>query len=284
MTLTRVETIVESRFALDGGAMFGVVPKPLWERTNPSDLKNRIEMAARCLYLEVGDRRVLVDTGMGGKWSEKEAGIYALRRPTPLEDGLAAIGVAPESLTDVIVTHLHFDHAGGLTRLEDGAIRATFPSATHWLQRENWVWAHSPSVRDAGSYRRENFDALADGHVDLRLVDGNSTLFDEIELIVSRGHTPGMQMLKFEVDGQTVLYVADLIPTHGHVPVPYVMGYDVYPLTTCCEKAEVLANAVDNDWVISLEHDPDHSFLRVERRPNGKYRAAATGNSLEKLR
>ena len=284
MPVTRLETIIESRFGLDGGAMFGIVPKPLWERTNPADPQNRIEMAARCLYLEVGDRRVLVDAGMGEKWSEKEAGIYALRRPNSLQTQLSSLGIDPDTLTDVIVTHLHFDHAGGLTRAGEDGLAASFPAATHWIQRENWVWAHAPSVRDAGSYRRENFDALADSGVDIRLLDGHSSPFEGIDLIVSRGHTPGMQMVKFEVDGQTVVYVADLIPTHGHVPVPYVMGYDVYPLTTCAEKAEMLANAVANDWVLGLEHDPEHGFLRVERRANGKFRAAAKAADVGSLR
>lgn len=284
MSVTRLETIIESRFGLDGGAMFGIVPKPLWERTNPADDNNRIEMAARCLYLEVGDRRVLVDTGMGTKWSEKEAGIYALRHTTSLGESLALRGIAPEEITDVVMTHLHFDHAGGLTLQTDEGLRPTFPGATHWIQRENWVWAHAPSVRDAGSYRKENFGPLAESGVEIRLIDGHATPFDGVEVIVSRGHTPGMQMIKFDFDGQTIVYVADLIPTHGHVPVPYVMGYDVYPLTTCSEKAELLANAVDNDWIIGLEHDPEHGFVRVERRPNGRFRAAATAGTPKELR
>lgn len=284
MSVSRIETIVESRFGLDGGAMFGIVPKPLWQRTNPADDNNRIAMAARCLYLETGERRVLVDTGMGSKWSEKEAGIYALTRKETLVEALAGRGIAAEAVTDVVMTHLHFDHAGGLTFEGSDGLRPTFPTATHWVQRENWVWAHAPSVRDAGSYRSENFAPLGDAGVDIRLLDGHSTPFDGLEVIASRGHTPGMQMVKFDWNGQTVVYVADLIPTHGHVPVPYVMGYDVYPLTTCAEKAELLANAVDNDWVVGLEHDPEHAFVRVERCANGRYSAAATARNPEELR
>ncbi|MFT6400106.1 MAG: glyoxylase-like metal-dependent hydrolase (beta-lactamase superfamily II) [Bradymonadia bacterium] len=286
MNATRVLPIVECQFGLDGGAMFGIVPKPLWERTNPADDKNRIAMATRCLYLEFGDRKVLVDAGMGDKWSEKETGIYALRHPEgTLKEQLTAHGVDPDGITDVLITHLHFDHVGGLTTAGTDGPRPTFPRARHWVQRENWAWANGPSVRDAGSYRKENFLPLIgpDG-VDLRLTDGHCSPFAGIEFIVSRGHTPGMQLVKFEVDGVTVVHVADLIPTSGHVPVPYVMGYDVYPLTTCTEKAEFLSNVVRNDWVIALEHDPDHAYMRVEREPNGRFRVAARSNDLASLR
>ncbi len=265
--------------------MFGVVPKPLWERTNPADAKNRIAMATRCLYLEIGERRILVDAGMGDKWSEKEAGIYALQHPQgSLRTQLQAQGVEPDGITDVIITHLHFDHVGGLTLASGEEPRPTFPKARHWVQRENWVWAHSPSIRDAGSYRKENFSPLAGPHgVDLRMTDGHGSPFEGVEFIVSRGHTPGMQLVKFEVDGQTIVHVADLLPTAGHVPVPYVMGYDVFPLTTCSEKAEFLSNAVNNDWVIALEHDPDHAYMRVERARNGRYRVAAKANDFRNL-
>lgn len=286
MNATRVLPIVECQFGLDGGAMFGIVPKPLWERTNPADENNRIAMATRCLYLEFGERKVLVDAGMGDKWSEKEVGIYAIQHPQgSLRSQLSSQGVNPDEITDVVITHLHFDHVGGLTVAGPEGLLPTFPQARHWVQRENWVWANSPSARDAGSYRKENFTPLAGpGGVDLRMTDGHCSPFDGIEFIVSNGHTPGMQLVKFQVDGQTVVHVADLVPTCGHVPVPYVMGYDVYPLTTCTEKAEFLANAVDNDWVLALEHDPDNAYMRVERAANGRYKVAARSNRLENIR
>ncbi len=280
-SIQRLDTVVECNFGLDGGAMFGIVPKPLWQRTNPADLQNRIAMAARCLYLEIGDKKVLVDTGMGTKWNAKERDIYSVRQHNGgLREHLRARGIDPDGITDVVLTHLHFDHAGGLTlRDAKGTLRPTFPTAMHWVQRSNWVWAHAPSVRDAGSYRDENFSFLGTPAApNLTLVDGHSTLFDGLEVIVSNGHTPGMQMLKFNAFGKTVVYVADLIPTAGHTPVAYVMGYDVAPLTTCAEKAELLANAVDNDWVIALEHDPEHAFMRVERKANGRFSVAAAGN------
>lgn len=284
--ITRFEALPECRFGLDGGAMFGIVPKPLWQRSNPADDANRIAMTTRCLYLECGAHRVLVDTGMGDKWSEKERSIYAVERPAgPLRAQLAAIGVDPDTITDVVLTHLHFDHAGGLTEVgAEGAMVATFPEATHHVQRENWVWAHHPSRRDAGSYRRENFALLgAPDGPDLVLHDGVTTLFDAIELIPCHGHTPGMQILKFDVGGQTVVYLADLIPTLGHLQLAWVMGYDLHPLVTVREKHEVLENAIRNDWVLAVEHDPDHGFARIERAGVEKYRVAARSADLAGL-
>lgn len=276
----RIESIVESEFGLDGGAMFGIIPKPLWERTNPADDRNRIAMTARCLYLEVGDRCVLVDTGMGDKWGAKEQDIYHVRHPRGgLRTQLESRGIDADSITDVVLTHLHFDHAGGTTRMEGDRLVPTLPTATHWVQRKHWVWAHNPSIRDGGSFRPENFAVLGtpDGPP-LELVDGHATLFPGVEVIVSDGHTPGMQMVKCDVGGQTVVFTADLLPTAGHVQVPYVMGYDVAPLTTCAEKAELLKNAVQNDWVLALDHDPNDGFVRVERDARGRYAVARRGS------
>ncbi|MCB9506165.1 MAG: MBL fold metallo-hydrolase [Myxococcales bacterium] len=275
--------VVEAAFGLDGGAMFGIVPRPLWERTNPPDARNRIAMAARVLYFELGDRRVLIDTGIGRAWSAKEADIYgvALDEP-PLTEKLRTLGIEPTAITDVILTHLHFDHAGGAIVDTVEGPRPTFPGATHWVQRENWVWAHGPSVRDAGSYRRRDFARLGDA-VDLRLVDGHAAPFDGVELIVTRGHTPGMQLVKVRTAAQTVLYTADLIPTASHLHVPYVMGYDVYPLTTCAEKADLLEQATRHGWVLALEHDPDAAFVVPERRPDGRFVAAARADTLAGL-
>lgn len=281
----RFHALTACRFGLDGGAMFGIVPKPLWTRTNPADDANRIALASRCLYLEIGERRVLVDAGMGQKWSEKEAGIYALEHPNgSLRAHLQSRGHDPDAITDVVLTHLHFDHAGGLTTDDERGHRATFPNATHWVQRENWLWAHAPTPRDAGSYRRENFDVFgtADGPA-LELIDGPTTLFGAIEALPMQGHTPGMQVLRFTHAGQTLVYLADLIPTRGHVPVPYVMGYDVQPLHTVREKAEILDQAVRHDWILVFEHDPDEAFARVERDARGRYRVAASAATLEAL-
>lgn len=286
--LERVTPIVESRFGLDGGAMFGVIPKPLWSRTNPADDANRIALAARCLVLEGGGRTVLLDVGMGQRWSDKERGIYAVDHGGhTLHSALQAAGIAPEAITDVVLTHLHFDHAGGLTEVgADGSLRATFPQATHWLQRENWVWAHHPTVRDAGSYRRDDFALLgAPGGPRLELVDGTSRLLgDLLEVIPSHGHTPGLQMVRFcAPGGTTVLYVSDVLPTRGHLNLAYVMGYDLHPLVTVREKHELLENALHGDWVLALEHDPEAGFVRVERAGPDRYRVAAAAPTLTAL-
>lgn len=276
--------IVECTFGLDGGAMFGVVPRPLWSRSNPADDRNRIDLATRCMVVDIGDRRILIDTGMGDGWTGKAADIYKVNHPDgTLKAQLSARGVPVESITDVVMTHLHFDHAGGLmVRGDDGEPTPTFPAATHWVQRENWAWAHHPTLRDAGSYRRQDFARLADGP-ELRLIDGVSEIIPGIEVIPTRGHTPGMQLVRFDVGDTPVIYVADLIPTLGHLQLAWVMGYDVYPLSTVREKHDILEHAVDHGWVLALEHDPVHAFARVERDGPDRYRVAATASRLEDL-
>jgi len=265
--IRRFESLVECEFALDGGAMFGIVPRPLWERSQPADEQNRITLATRCLLIETPQHRILVDTGMGTKWRGKERDIYRVVHPRgSLREQLAAIGVEPDTITDVLLTHLHFDHAGGLTFVDDDARpRATFPNATHWIQRENWLWAHRPTLRDAGSYRRENFAIFGEpSSPKLRLLDGATTLFDGcVRVLPMRGHTPGMQIVCFSWRGQVVAYLADLIPTSSHIRLPYVMGYDCFPLTTVDEKREVLEHAARYQWVLALEHDPKIGFIRV---------------------
>lgn len=284
MKARRALPIVECTFGLDGGAMFGVVPRPLWSRSNPADDRNRIDLATRCLVIDIDDRRVLVDTGMGDGWHGKAADIYKVEHAHgSLRSQLDARGIEPDSITDVLMTHLHFDHAGGLMHAGEGGSPApTFPSARHWVQRENWVWAHHPTLRDAGSYRRDDFAALGD-LVDLTLVDGVSEIIPGIEVIPTRGHTPGMQIVRFDVGERRLVYVADLIPTLGHLQLAWVMGYDVFPLSTVREKHEVLENAVNHDWILALEHDPIHAFARIERDGPDRYRVAEAVTRLEDL-
>jgi glyoxylase-like metal-dependent hydrolase (beta-lactamase superfamily II) len=262
--ITSMTLIEECRFGLDGGAMFGIVPRPLWSRAITADEKNRI------------------DTGMGTKWGDKEAGIYALSHPKgSLLSQLADAGLPAESITDVLLTHLHFDHAGGLTKAGPKGPTATFPQATHWVQRENWSWAHHPSDRDAGSYRQENFAFLASpGGPELRLIDGNATLFDAITVMPLRGHTPGMQALRFDVDGRTLLYAADLIPTSHHLPIAWVMGYDVNPLDSVDEKRWLLGDAAKHGWVLAYEHDADVAFSRVAVDDRGRFSAFGQSSCL----
>ncbi|WP_158542346.1 MBL fold metallo-hydrolase [Lujinxingia litoralis] len=269
----QIIALEESHFGLDGGAMFGIIPRPLWARTNPPDENNRIAMSARCLLIRDPDRVTLIDTGMGTRWSEKERGIYKIdAQDAGLRQALAAQNLTPEDVDDVILTHLHFDHAGGLrTPDAEGVLRPTFPNARHWVQRRNWSWAHSPSARDAGSYRVEDFDLFdAPDAPPLHLVDGISELFDGIEVLPVHGHTFGMQVVKFNAAGQTYAFVADLIPTASHLRDPYVMGYDLQPLKTVEEKREILYHAQREGWILIFEHDPTTAMARVDLDRHGQ--------------
>lgn len=279
---TRLTPMMEARFGLDGGAMFGIIPRPLWQRSNPPDAQNRIDMACRCLLVEYPDRNVLVDCGMGTKWSDKERGIYKINsQDSNLVEALKTRGLTPDKIDDVILTHLHFDHVGGVSEYvdgpESGRVRATFPNARHWVQRRNWAWANGPSARDAGSYRAVDFsffDADADAPP-LELVDGIAEIMPGIEVLPMHGHTFGMQVLKITTAEHTFAYLADLIPTTSHMRDPYVMGYDIQPLVTVAEKRGLLYEASRNDWVLIFEHDPETSFARVELDERGRARAIA---------
>ena len=256
----RVRTLMTGRFGLDGGAMFGVVPRVLWERHIPADDKHRIPLALRSLVLESEDRTILVDTGIGStKWSAKEQSIYAIDHSEhELVAGLAELGLAPEQVTDVLLTHLHFDHAGGATiQGEDGELRPTFPNATYHLQSSNLAWAQQPTEKDQASYLERDFGpVMARGQLNL-LTREDPSPFEGIELFISDGHTEGQQLPIVSDGERTVMYCGDLIPTRIHVPIPWVMGYDIRPLQTMDEKKQVLRRAVDEGWVLVYEHDPD---------------------------
>lgn len=259
----RLDSVDTGRFALDGGAMFGVVPKPLWERKFPADERNRIDQALRCLLIRTGDRVILVDTGIGEKWPEKERDIYRLEGSDDgLDRALAALGVERGAITDVILTHLHFDHAGGATRVEGGREVPAFPRATYHLQRRNWEWAHSPTERDTGSYRPENFRALERaGH--LHLVDGEHELFPGVSVLPSDGHTVGMQMVRVADGEQWLVYCADLIPTSAHLKPAWIMSYDLQPLVVMEEKKMLIAEAIEEGGILFFEHDPGMQACRV---------------------
>lgn len=273
-----VTPMMEARFGLDGGAMFGIIPRPLWERTNPADDNNRIDMACRCLLVEYADRTVLVDTGIGNKWSDKERDIYKIHaQDDALAKALAARELSAQDIDDVVLTHLHFDHAGGVSRYGDDqeTVVATFPNATHWVQRRNWSWANSPSARDGGSYRKVDFRFFetSDEAPALELVDGIAEIMPGVEVLPMHGHTFGMQVVKITTGAHTYVYLADLIPTTSHMRDPYVMGYDLQPLVTVEEKREILYEAQRNDWILIFEHDPKTGLARVELDERGHPRA-----------
>ncbi len=252
-TLHSLET---GRFALDGGAMFGVVPRPLWEKVAPPDERNRVTMAARALLLEGNGRRILVDTGNGAKWDPKLAGIY--RFDTSEHDivrSLRALGLSPGDITDVILTHLHFDHAGGATVRDRGVVRPTFPSALYYVQREHWEAALKPTERDRASFVVEDFLPLEEAGV-MRFTEGDGPIFPGIELLRFHGHTSALQCPLITDGTTTLFYCADLVPMTPHVALPWIMGYDLRPLVTLEEKRRTLSRAVEERWVMFFEHDP----------------------------
>ncbi len=267
--ITRLFPIETCRFRLDGGAMFGVVPKNLWNRTNPADEQNQIEMAARLLLIKQNEQTILVDTGLGYKLSEKMRSIYKLdfSRFT-LERSLAEVGESVDTITDVIVTHLHFDHVGGAVSKDHDRFVPTFPRARYYIQNEQWQWALNPSERDRASYFPENFLPLRE-HGVLTLLDGETELFPGIRVIPLEGHTFGQQVVLVETGQGKVLYAADLIPIVSHIPGPYIMGYDLQPLVTLREKNELLSRAVEERWVIFFEHDPVYEAAMVVRTEKG---------------
>jgi glyoxylase-like metal-dependent hydrolase (beta-lactamase superfamily II) len=244
---------------LDGGAMFGVVPKPLWARRAPADARNRIPLAMRCLLVETAEATVLIDTGLGNKESEKFKSIYGVSNegsPTRLESSLRALGLEPEDVDVVIATHLHFDHAGGGTvRDADGTIRPSFPRARYVVSRGEYEFARIDNERIRASYMAENFAPLASAGC-LDLVDGDTEVVPGIRMVHTPGHTPYHQSIQVDLGGDMLLFLADLAPTTAHLPLPWIMGYDVEPLVTLESKRALLTRAAEEEWLLAFEHDP----------------------------
>ncbi len=262
--------IIDSGYVgLDGGAMFGIVPKPLWEITNPSDSANRIKLATRNLLLVSDSKKILIDTGMGKKWNEKNQEIYAIDQQTSsMEKSLSNLNIKPGEISDVILTHLHFDHTGGSTVIKDGKLEPAFPNATYYVQKQNYNWAINPSERDKGSYIKDNFVPLKEAGV-LMQIEGEKQFDDEIDFIIVNGHTFGQQMIKLSDSSNTFLYCCDLIPTTSHIPIPYVMGYDLQPLVTVEEKKKILKTAVEENWKLFFEHDPETAYATLAATDKG---------------
>lgn len=260
-----LRTIESGTLWLDGGAMFGSVPKPLWSRSSPPDDRNRIRLAMRCLLLEGHGRRVLVDVGAGHKLSAKLVDIYRVEHHEhTLEGSLRAAGLAPGDVTDVVLTHLHFDHAGGATRLDGGRAVPTFPAARYYVQRRNLENARRPNPRERASYLPENFEPLAEAGV-LTTWEGPQSPWPGVEILTAEGHTRGQQLLRVSGPGAAVYFLADVVPTAAHVRIPFVMGYDVAAIETMAEKAELLGRAADEGAWICIEHDPGVAFGRPAR-------------------
>jgi glyoxylase-like metal-dependent hydrolase (beta-lactamase superfamily II) len=254
---------------LDGGAMFGVVPKPLWEKRIPADERNRIQLGMRCLLIEHPSGLILIDTGAGNKEDEKFKNIYGLENEgadggTMLEDGLSEIGVAPRDIALVINTHLHFDHAGGNTFIgESGKVQLTFPNATYIVRRGEYDYAMHTNERTAASYFERNFLPV-EAAGKFELVAREKTIVKGIRVVPTPGHTPFHQSILIESGGERAFYLGDIVPTHAHLPLPWIMGYDVEPLTTLETKRRILKQAVDENWLLIFEHDATVPWGRVE--------------------
>lgn len=263
-------TLETGFFRLDGGAMFGVVPKALWQKTNPADEDNRILLALRTMVIRDEEHVILVDTGIGRKMNEKLSRIYAVDHSEhELLTALAGKGISREEVTDVILTHLHFDHAGGGTILdEQNKLQLTFPNARYHVQGEQWYWANNPVLKDRASFIPDNFEPIIEAGR-LNELSGPGTLLPGIDLLVMYGHTHGMQLPKISHKGTTLLYCADLVPTASHIPLPYIMGYDNNPLFTLQEKERILPQAVKGEWILVFEHDPYHKAGIVEETEKG---------------
>ena len=268
----KLHSIETGNFKLDGGAMFGVVPKVLWEKTNPADSQNRIEMSARCLLIEDGEKLILIDTGLGNKQSEKFFSHYARSGDMTLETSLASCGFSVEDITDVFLTHLHFDHCGGATKREGDKVVPVFKNAKFWCSKIHWEWASvSPNPREKASFIEENLLPL-EGSGQLNLFDSTEDGFCSelgFDLLLVDGHTEKMALPKVQYKGKTILFASDLVPTAGHIPIPYLMGYDVRPLVTMEEKTRILNSLVENNSLLFLQHDPVNEVVFLKNTEKG---------------
>ncbi len=250
--------------------MFGVVPKVLWEQCCQADEKNRIHLGLNCLLIRAHGRSILVDTGLGSKVDPKFQDHFAVERKPPLDDSLKKTGLAVEDIHMVINTHLHFDHCGGNTHKKDGQVVPAFPKAKYFVQRGEYEDAVRANERTRASYLKENFTPVA--HVNLwELLDGDTEIVPGVSVVVTGGHTAHHQAVKIQSEGKTALYLGDLIPTVSHLPLPYIMGYDLYPLQTLESKRWVLDRAFEEQWVLVFEHDPRVRMGYVRKDAEGKF-------------
>ncbi|RZL16117.1 MAG: MBL fold metallo-hydrolase [Pedobacter sp.] len=266
----KLHTIDTGMFKLDGGAMFGVVPKTIWQRTNPADANNLCSWAMRCLLIEDGDRLILIDNGIGDKQDEKFLGYYYLHGDGTLERSLAAKGFSKDDITDVFLTHLHFDHCGGsIVRVGD-KLRPAFKNAFYWSNQKHWDWAVNPNDREKASFLKENILPIQDSG-QLRFIDDidGVQFADDIHIRFAYGHTDAMMLPQIKYKDMTIVYMADLLPSTGHIPLPYVMAYDMFPLQTLTEKKSFLAEAADKNYVLYLEHDPVNECCTVKHTDKG---------------
>lgn len=271
--MVKMHVIETGNFKLDGGAMFGVVPKKLWEKLNPPDVNNMCTWSMRCLLVEDGDRKILIDTGLGNKQDDKFRSHFEPHGDDSLEASLKHAGFSKSDITDVLLTHLHFDHVGGaVEKTSNGELLPTFPNAKYWTNEKHYNWAFDPNPREAASFLKENFVPLKD-HGVLQMIDVQEdiTFSDHINLKFVYGHTESMMIPHIQMnDGTTLIYAADLMPSHGHVRMPYVMGYDIRPLETLKERKALYEYATDDNHYLFFEHDKDYACGKVSRNERGR--------------
>jgi len=272
MKLYPIET---GNFKLDGGAMFGVVPKTLWSKTNPADENNLIDIAARCLLIEDGNRLILIDTGMGNKQNDKFFGYYSLWGDHNTDKSLAQYGFHRDDITDVFMTHLHFDHCGGSVQWnkDHTGYEPAFKNASFWTNEKHWEWATKPNAREKASFLQENILPMQESG-QLKFItrpDGDYLAESELGfgIFFADGHTEKQMIPHITYNDKTIVFMADLLPTAGHIPLPYVMGYDTRPLLTLDEKAKFMNAAADNGYYLFLEHDAHNEIITVEQTEKG---------------
>jgi glyoxylase-like metal-dependent hydrolase (beta-lactamase superfamily II) len=264
-----LHSIETGRFALDGGAMFGIVPKTLWNKLNPADEENRIEMALRSLLIMDDKRKILIDTGIGSNFSEKYEKIYKIDQSKyNLVSSLEKYDLEPKDITDVILTHLHLDHVGGATYKEGSNSKLTFPNASYYVQKKHHEWALAPSKKDKASFVREDFKPIED-EGKLRLVDGYAMILPNIDVVVYDGHTIAQQLIKISDGINTLVYCSDLIPFSSHIMIPYIASYDINPITTIEDKEKFLLRACNGDWILFFDHDPVIEAAKIEKTKKG---------------
>jgi len=264
-------------FKLDGGAMFGVVPKTIWNKINPADENNLCSWALRCLLIEDGDRLILVDNGNGDKQDAKFFSHYHLHGDDTLEKSLAKYGFTKHDITDVFLTHLHFDHCGGSIKREGDKLVPNFPNATYWSNKEHWDWAVNPNEREKASFLKENILPIEESGK-LKLIEvakgnenklGEVTFSENISVRFVNGHTRAMMLPQINYNGKTIVFVADLLPSAGHIPIPYIMAYDMQPLLSLQEKRSFLNEAIENDYILFFEHDKDYECCTLQQTERG---------------
>lgn len=265
MNLYKIET---GNFKLDGGAMFGVVPKSLWQKTNPADPNNMCSWAMRCLLIEDGDRLILIDNGMGEKQSEKFFGYYYLFGEESLKSSLKAHGFTTDDITDVFLTHLHFDHCGGGIEWNNDrtAYQPTFKNANYWTNKKHWQWAIKPNSREKASFLKENIVPMQE-FGQLRFIEDGG--FDVFDIFYADGHTDAMMIPIIQYKGQKIAFMADLLPSVGHIPLPYVMGYDTRPLLTLEDRKRFYHKAISENLLLFLEHDYQNEIITLQNTEKG---------------